>query len=630
MQSQVSRPASRLILVAFTSFAAGLAACTGSASSVEDKPTDDGFNDDGAGSGGSGGQGGSAQDDEESPVEPGEGPTGFACSPTGAPPSVGMRRLTAVQYRNTLKDLLQQSVGDQSAAVFASLSKPLALYPADARQPVPQDKHGAYRRMDQDVQDLHVEAVYRVAFAAAEELVKPALLPALLGGCATDSNAQNDSECIKQFVAKFGARAFRRPLDADEEAFFHGFYGDAGGIDPKALIQTIAGILMAPRFLYMVEHGAEAVDGKRDVYALDDFELASRLSYQLWQTMPDDELYDAAAAGDLSKPESLQKQVDRMLKDPRAQATFDEFYADYLKLDDLPFIDKKEEFKYRSFAGSDLPVSSTRANVINDALAMTRYLTWNASAKWDELLLDEHVYATTDDVARLYKVGRWNGSGEPPKFPAGTRPGLLTRVAFLATGMVVTRPIMKGVFIRQNLLCDEIPAPPNNAQNTTITQGLATTRTMVERITQQEGSGCAACHSTLINPLGFATEGFDALGRARTEEIFYNGDTGLETRRFPVNTKVVPRITEDDDREAAGPADLARFIVQSKKGHACFARHLFRFTFGRWETLGDAGPAPVDGCTLERLRKASEDKPLQDVFREAALTPDFHQRTIKP
>ena len=82
------------------------------------------------------------------------------------------------------------------------------------------------------------------------------------------------------------------------------------------------------------------------MYALNDYELASRLSYQYWQTMPDKGLFDAAAAGALRTPEGFSKQIDRLLKDPRARATFDEFYADYLKLDDLPFIDKTDEFKY--------------------------------------------------------------------------------------------------------------------------------------------------------------------------------------------------------------------------------------------------------------------------------------------
>jgi|GEM_PF-223661 len=584
-------------------------------------------------SGGGKGQGGDGQggSDPVLPVEPGTGPNGFSCSPAGIPFSPGMRRLGSVQYRNTIRDLLSQSVGTNADSVMLAVAKEIALYPADARPAMPKDKHGAYRRMDQDVQDLHVEAAYRVAFAVAEQLTKPALLGVLVGTCATDADAQNDADCISAFVKNFGARAFRRPLDADELKFFRGFYTDATGINSKAVAETIAGIMMAPRFLYLVENGAAAVDGKANVFSLDNYELASRLSYQYLQSMPDKELLDAAGAGQLTTPDGFSKQLDRLLKDPRARTTFDEFFADYLKLDDLPFIDKVEEFKYRSFAGGDLPGPATRTNVINDVLALTRYVAWDKSGVFADLLLDEHSFATTDDVAKLYKIAKWSGNGEPPKFPAGTRPGVLTRVALLATGMVVTRPIMKGVFIRHNILCDEIPPPPNNAQNATITQGLATTRTMVERVTQQAGTACATCHANLINPLGFATEGFDSLGRSRTDEIFYNGDSGLETKRFPVNTKAVPRITDEDQREAAGPADLAKFIVESKKANACFARHVFRFTFGRWESLDENDhPAPVDGCVLERLRKVADDRPIATVFREIALTPEFKQRTFKP
>lgn len=592
---------------------------------------DGGQGGDGGGSGGEGvggeGQGGNAP---PLPVVQGEGPNGFSCSPGAAPPSVSMRRLTGAQYRNTVSDLLEQSLGGGASAVVSAVAKQMAQHPTDSRQPMPKDKHGAYRRMDQDVQDLHVEATYRIAFAVAEQVTKPANLGALLGSCGTDADSGNDAKCITDFVTTFGARAFRRPLDDKEITYFRAFYGDASGINAKAVAETVAGFLMAPRFLYIVEHGTSKVEGRSNVYALDDYELASRLSYQYWQTMPDKALFEAAAAGALRTPEGFSKQVDRLLKDPRARGTFDEFYADYLKLDDLPFIDKTDEFKYRAFAGGDIPGPETRKHVIDDVLAMTRYLTWDGSAKFDDLLLDEHVYATTDDVAKLYKVNKWSGRGEPPKFAAGTRPGVLTRVALLASGMVVTRPIMKGVFVRHNILCDEIPPPPNNAQNTTISQGVATTRTMVERITEQKGTGCASCHTTLINPLGFATEGFDSLGRTRTEEIFYSGDTGIETKRFPVNTKTVPHITEADERMAQGPLDVAKFMVESKKPNACFVRHLFRFTFGRWETLADDVPSPVDGCVLERLRKVAQDQPLTAVLREIAMTPDFQQRTFAP
>ncbi|MDX2020748.1 MAG: DUF1592 domain-containing protein [Deltaproteobacteria bacterium] len=608
--------------------ASALTACGGQTAAPRNNGGDGGQDAEGGQAGDAGGAAGGG--DTVLPSEPGEGPNGFACAASGAPHSVGMRRLSNTQYRNTLRDLLtQSSLG--ANAIMAAIAEPLRLYPADARPPVPKDKHGAYRRMDQDLQDLHVEAAYKVAFAVATQMTKPANLGMLLGSCATDANTGNDEACIAGFVKSFGAKAFRRPLDESETAWFKGFYGENTGINAKAVADVIAGMLMAPRFLYVVEHGSDAIPGKANVFALDGYEMANRLSYQFWQTMPDQALFDAAAAGELTTPAGLGKQIDRMLKDPHARTTFDEFYADYLKLDDLPFIDKTEEFKYRAFAGADLPNATTRANVIEDVLAMTRYLTWDKSGGYDDLLLDEHSYATTDDVARLYGVSKWSGSGEPPKFAAGTRPGVLTRVGLLATGMVVTRPIMKGVFIRHNLLCDEIPPPPNNAQNATITQAVASTRTMVERVTQQAGSGCASCHATLINALGFATEGFDSLGRSRKEEIFYSGDTGLEVRRFPINTKAVPRITEGDEREAAGPADLAKFIVESKKANACFARHLFRFTFARWETLTDTDEvSPIDGCVLERVRKAAETKPLIDVFREMAMTAPFAQRTFAP
>lgn len=111
----------------------------------------------------------------------GKGPNGFSCAPGAAPPSVSMRRLTGAQYRNTVSDFLEQSLGGGASAVMSAVAKQLAQHPAASRPPMPKDKHGAYRRMDQDVQDLHVEATYRIAFAVAEQVTKPANLAALLG-----------------------------------------------------------------------------------------------------------------------------------------------------------------------------------------------------------------------------------------------------------------------------------------------------------------------------------------------------------------------------------------------------------------------------------------------------------------
>ena len=183
---------------------------------------------------------------------------------------------------------------------------------------------------------------------------------------------------------------------------------------------------------------------------------------------------------------------------------------------------------------------------------------------------------------------------------------------------------MKGVFIRRQLLCDEIPPPPANAAAATPpTATEATgTREVVENLTEQPNSSCAGCHASLINGLGFATEGFDALGRARSAEQLFD-ERGAHVGEVDVDTRSTPKVSVGDDERSEGPEDLARLIIESGKAHACLARSYFRFSFGRMEDVA------LDGCSLERLRTSlASGGSLREMLREVALTDSFKQRTF--
>ena len=181
---------------------------------------------------------------------------------------------------------------------------------------------------------------------------------------------------------------------------------------------------------------------------------------------------------------------------------------------------------------------------------------------------------------------------------------------------------MKGVFIRKFVLCDTIPDPPMNASNTPIDTSNKDTRQAVEAITEQDGSGCAVCHKNLINPLGFATENFDALGRVRANEPLFDS-SGNITQEIPIDTQSLPQIQPGDTATSSGAADLVNLIAASGKAQACFARNYFRFTFRR---LDDT---TADGCALERIRRKIMTGTLQDAFRDLALAPEFQSRNFQ-
>lgn len=605
----VAAPARSPTLPLLCAFGFTVAACTG----VVDGP--------GANSGGAGGNqenvggGGGLVDSGNELV---------ACDPSVTPAMTTWRRLSANQYRNTLLDLVTFAVNDEKAASsILSSVKGLGQLPADARKKLPKDPHGSFRRLDQDVEQSLVRATYEIAVNVGELLSSPTRLSTVVGKCAADADTGNDAACLTSFVRSLGERALRRPLDSDEVEFYRGFHR-TGSIDPVGVSDIIAALLTAPQFLYHVEHGAEEVEGRNDVFALTPFELASRLSYQFWDSMPDANLFEAAKSGALAKPEEYSRQLDRVFSDSRTTKTLTEFYREWLKLEDLKPLDARAaDPVFRTFAADDLPKSNLHQDMVDDVLSMLRYYTWEEPGNFEDLLSTNLSFAKSADLAKIYGVPAWGG-GVPPSFRDDERPGILTRALFLATGSANTRPIMKGVFTRQVFMCDEIPPPPDNAAVAPPDlSGNLSTRQVVEGLTEAPGTNCAGCHKSLINPIGFATENFDSLGRIRSEQPLFS-DKGIKVGMAAVNTKTVPQIIPGDQTESNGAADLMRLISRSGKAQACFSRNYFRYSFARWDD------EQTDGCAVKGVHKAvSGGKSLRDALQAIATVPEFHQRTIK-
>lgn len=557
-------------------------------------------------------------------AEGGRPAAAFACDSAAVPEPARLQRLTMTQYRNTLRDLVRFLLDDEaeSSAVIAQAA--LDDLPEDRREPVPQDIHGSYRRLDQSLEQIHVDGAYRVGTALASALTEPARFGRVAGACVADADPANDAQCFMQFLERIGPRVLRRPLAADDRAFYQGVYGSDPTSSPSAYAEVINVLLNAPELVYLVEHGERAVAGKPGVYELSAHELASRLSYHFWQTMPDAELWQAAQDGSLLAPAGYERQVERLASDSRTRQTMAEFFADWLKVEDLAPLGQNQDPVYLAFAASSAVTPALREHMIDDVLSMVAYYTWTQPSGLPELWTSELSFARDSDLAEIYGVAPWDGVSEPPQMPPGQRPGFLTRALFLANGSANTRPIMKGVFARRRLLCDDIPPPPAgvNAVPPELRPDL-TTRQVVEALTEQPASECAVCHAALINPLGFATEGFDALGRFRTEQVLFAPD-GARLGSLPVDTRSVPRVTAADSTPSGGPADLMQLMLQSGKLEACLARNYFRFTYGRWEdSAGDA-------CVLERLRsRLVETGSIAEMLKEVALTPEFRQRRFE-
>jgi hypothetical protein len=533
----------------------------------------------------------------------------FTCKDDAPPPSA-LHRLSHPQYENTVHDLIEAMLPGHADDAKGVVEAALALLPADAV-----GKDAPFSTMDQSVSQEHVDGWLAVAQAVASALT--AHTDVLLA-C---ERGEADQACVRRFLARFARLTFRHAPSEAELAFLSEVY-DANGIDADGLRDVITVALNTPQFLYQVEFGGDPVEGKRATYAVTGSELASRLAYRLWQTAPDDALLERAERGELES--DYEGAVDAMLDDPRSQRSTRAFVREWLDLDALrPLEALVGNPAFDAFVGKDTPSPALRQAMIDDVLDSFAYHLQQDDA-WEDWFQSPYSFAKGDELAALYGVPKWTDDGrEPPRFAQGERAGLLTRAALLATGTVKTRPIIKGVFVRQRILCDALPPPPANA--TSIPPELArtlSTREVVEELTEKRGSSCAACHSARINPLGFATENYDALGRLRTKETLY-GEDGSILAEKPVDTASLPDVTEGDTEVSRGALDLSDRIVRSGKGEACFARQFVRFAQGRMEDERS------DGCALESIRTAlAEQRSLRQALRASLLAPTFRQRFL--
>lgn len=542
-------------------------------------------------------------------------PTTFACDPSAVIASVPLRRLSQKQYENSVRDVVARLLG--STPGDAEVDAFFAELPADDRLKLPQDLHGTYRRLDQRVQQPHVDAWFAAGVNVGKWLSSSERLGTVLGDC---EQFDDSRACVRDFIARLGRVAFRRPLETDEVDFYYGFYEPSTGIDGAGVADVIAGILNAPDFLYLVE-GRGASDDDAPNQTLTAHELAARLSYHFWNTLPDVQLSDLADSGELLDPEVYQAQVERLFGDARTTDAVADFYGEWLKIEDLSALDRNNDSSlFQAFAGDNLPSGQLAEAMRAEVHALLHYYTFEQPDGVLAVLNTPYSFATSSELAGLYGAEAWDGLGTPPNVGA-ERPGLLTRAAFLATGTANTRPIMRGLFVRTNILCDTIAPPPAEAGATPpeLSPNL-TTREVVEELT--EPSACSGCHNAFINPLGFAFEGFDSLGRVRTQQRLFDDD-GNEIATKPIDTSSMPQVVLGDASLSQGPSDLMRLLAESGKVEACLARQYFRFTFGRWEQIS------TDGCALEQMRVAAgSGGSLAAMLREVALSAAFRTRTV--
>ena len=395
----------------------------------------------------------------------------------------GLHRLSRIEYDNTLADLL----GDRSRSGFAAL-------PEDVNDPFDNDFS------TQLVSGALIGSAETLAAGAATRVLADTARRNTLVGC-TPSGA-GDQVCLESFVRTFGRRAFRRPLTEEEVSGYLGLSAFATETNDfyVGVELVLRAILQDPSFLYRVEMGT-AVPGKNGLYVLDDYEIGARLSYFLWGSTPSDRLLDMASAGALSTDSGRRTAATELLSDPRGAERIKQFHAFWLAYDQLPLTaDLASAMRRETDALVARVVFERRGDYFD---------LFNATETFVNDMLATH-YGLTPPGST---TGAWVPYGASP------RRGILSHGTLLAAGAKFddTSPTLRGVFVRNRLLCQTIAPPPPTVAVDEPPAATTAGACKVDRYAAHRSGGCAGCHNQ-TDPIGFGLENYDRTGVYRTAD----------------------------------------------------------------------------------------------------------------
>ncbi len=485
------------------------------------------------------------------PSKPGDPPIPASCQ-TGSTP---LRRLTRTEYDNTVRQLL-----GLTGTVSADL---------------PSDE--VAEGFDTDVSGQGASPLLAVGYLkAAENLSGRVNLTPLLP-CPL---ATGDDACAQSFIDRFGTRVFRRPLRPAETTQFNTFYRDAKAAHgfEQGIRLVIQLFLSAPQFLYRLELTPSAPG---QVVRLTSHEVASRLSYFLWGTMPDEILFTAADAGQLVTKDQVAKQADRMLANSRARVRVRDFAHQWLGMGRIDEVTRDPKL-YRGWTDSLAEPMGVQAATFVEKMV------FDEQAGYEQLLTASHSYMTAP-LATYLGAPAPQGTGfakvalDPARYS-----GILTLPGPMAITSTAesSNPIYRGHWVQSHLLCVEVPPPPPSidVEPPTPKPGLSTRQLFAQH---SADPACANCHQ-LLDAVGFGLENFDATGKWRATD-----------RGVPVNARGELFGVPDALGPFNGAAELGRKLGRSHVAAGCLTSQLFHYSRGRKKT-------PEDDCALGSIRSLME------------------------
>lgn len=484
---------------------------------------------------------------------------------------VGLRRLTEQEYRNSIADIFGSDIevqgvfepGKRVGGLIAASTAILSVTPVGF--------------------DSYSKMADSIALQVTSEKNRARLV-----SCKPKSATAPDDDCAREFFNHYGRMLFRRPLTGEElesRVKLAGQMANKSGDFYTGLRYGLATLLQSADFLFRTEVAVPAADKQ---YTLDPYSRASRLSYLMWDTTPDETLLQEAESGALNTSAGLEKQVDRLMASPRLDTGMRAFFTDMLQLDTFDNV-SKDSLIYPKWS------VAMAASAREETLRTT--IDWSLHTNGDmrDLMTNRKTYINRN-LAAIYGVPfSFDADWVPYEFtPQQGRSGLITQVSMLSMFSHPGRssPTERGVALMDIFLCEPTPTPPNNVDFSVVNNTNGPLKTVRERLlAHATNSVCASCHNH-SDPIGLTLEDFDTIGGYRTKE----------------NGQVIDVSATIQGKSFVGAQGLGRYMHDNPKYPACIARKLYAYAKG------------VDSEDVE----PSEFKSAYKMFSDSG----FHMRTL--
>ena len=516
------------------------------------------------------------------------------------------KALTVIQLENTLKSLFGEDIV-QNASDELSLLKSITK----------SDGHNSFSTFNYQVDAISINNILNLMRKVSQPAAQAVMNQT---ECINSNNIQLKSnlseECLSEMIDKWTFKILRNEVSSEQKNKYKNTFNEFAGNNLKEITgNLLLVLLMEPDFLFMYENrGIQKEDGNLE---LTDYEIAHKLSYTLTQGPADDELLNLAKNNLLRVDNNIEKQIDRLIQNKQSsQSNIKNFLKEL-----FGFYKTKTTNTYTAdFLSNDITQSQgdlVLPEAQEEADRFFQYVAFSTNGNYSDLLTSRYVDATNlTTVQKLYGISQ-------NTFEIPSRPGILNRSVIHSNGTNWKHPMKIASMIRRNLLCDELPDPPDDfdveAPGEDEGDGLITARERFERLTS--GPACIGCHK-VMNGLAFAFDNIDSAGRNITHEKIFDANGNLIGSKA-VNTITTPNLYPGYDQEVANGSELAIKVSKTPKAHQCFSKRIIEY-------LNSRPNQQEDGCNIDSLQEMSvQGSSIKEMVKAHLSNPNFYLKRIK-